>query len=122
MQQNSDITYRLYDYGRPRELHLDEGMRVACGEPYDERYRAALPAAGAVELVRGPKFRLSRLSGAPDAQLAARYRGPLLVIPLDQPLCVDGVRIDPGGCGLASQIASIEATEAGTWLAAQPCL
>jgi mannose-6-phosphate isomerase len=25
-QQNCDITYRLYDYGRPRELHLDCGM------------------------------------------------------------------------------------------------
>jgi len=25
-QQNSDITYRLYDYGRPRQLHLDLGM------------------------------------------------------------------------------------------------
>ncbi len=25
-QQNCDITYRLYDYGRPRELHLDRGM------------------------------------------------------------------------------------------------
>ncbi len=25
-QQQSDCTYRLYDYGRPRELHLKEGM------------------------------------------------------------------------------------------------
>jgi mannose-6-phosphate isomerase len=25
-QQNCDITYRLYDYGRPRQLHLDLGM------------------------------------------------------------------------------------------------
>src|SRR6266540_826794 len=25
-QQNCDITYRLYDYGRPRQLHLEEGM------------------------------------------------------------------------------------------------
>ncbi len=25
-QQNCDITYRLYDYGRPRELHLERGM------------------------------------------------------------------------------------------------
>lgn len=25
-QQQSDMTYRLYDYGRPRELHLKEGM------------------------------------------------------------------------------------------------
>ena len=25
-QQQSDTTYRLYDYGRPRELHLQEGL------------------------------------------------------------------------------------------------
>lgn len=25
-QQTSDITYRLYDYGRPRELHVNEGL------------------------------------------------------------------------------------------------
>jgi len=25
-QQNSDVTYRLYDYGRPRQLHLELGM------------------------------------------------------------------------------------------------
>ena len=27
-QQQSDTTYRLYDYGRPRELHLDRGLAV----------------------------------------------------------------------------------------------
>jgi mannose-6-phosphate isomerase len=36
-QQQSDTTYRLYDYGRPRELHLKEGIaavkeRVASGK------------------------------------------------------------------------------------------
>ena len=25
-QQNSDTTYRLYDYGRPRELHIADGL------------------------------------------------------------------------------------------------
>ena len=25
-QQASDVTYRLYDYGRPRELHIEEGL------------------------------------------------------------------------------------------------
>jgi mannose-6-phosphate isomerase len=34
IQQNSDITYRLYDYGRPRELHLDDGVQAACGGPH----------------------------------------------------------------------------------------
>ena len=29
VQENSDITFRLYDYGRPRELHLEDGLQVA---------------------------------------------------------------------------------------------
>jgi mannose-6-phosphate isomerase len=32
IQQSSDITYRLYDYGRGRELHLDEGISVSRGD------------------------------------------------------------------------------------------
>jgi mannose-6-phosphate isomerase len=27
-QQTSDVTYRLYDYGRARELHLEKGLQV----------------------------------------------------------------------------------------------
>lgn len=34
IQQQSDITYRLYDYGRPRELHLDKGVDVADLRPH----------------------------------------------------------------------------------------
>ncbi len=29
VQQNNDVTYRLYDYGRPRELHLEAGLAVS---------------------------------------------------------------------------------------------
>lgn len=32
IQQHSDVTYRLYDYGRPRELHLEKGVQVALTE------------------------------------------------------------------------------------------
>jgi mannose-6-phosphate isomerase len=28
-QQNSDTTYRLYDYGRPRQLHIEAGLLAA---------------------------------------------------------------------------------------------
>jgi mannose-6-phosphate isomerase len=28
VQQTCDVTYRLYDYGRPRELHLEQGLAV----------------------------------------------------------------------------------------------
>jgi len=27
-QQNSDITYRMYDYGRPRELHVEKSLQA----------------------------------------------------------------------------------------------
>jgi mannose-6-phosphate isomerase len=35
IQQNSDVTYRLYDYGRGRELHLEKGLAVSSILPYD---------------------------------------------------------------------------------------
>ena len=34
VQEHSDITYRLYDHGRPRELHLERGFEVADLGPY----------------------------------------------------------------------------------------
>ena len=34
IQQNADITYRLYDYGRPRALHLEDGAAVSHLAPY----------------------------------------------------------------------------------------
>jgi mannose-6-phosphate isomerase len=37
IQQNSDVTYRLYDYGRRRELHLEKGLAVSSFEPYEGR-------------------------------------------------------------------------------------
>ncbi len=33
VQQNSDITYRLYDWGRPRELQIEKGLRAIKTEP-----------------------------------------------------------------------------------------
>lgn len=34
IQQNSDITYRLYDWGRGRELHLERAVEAAQLDPY----------------------------------------------------------------------------------------
>jgi mannose-6-phosphate isomerase len=33
IQNRVDATFRLYDYGRGRELHIDQGMAVALAEP-----------------------------------------------------------------------------------------
>lgn len=68
VQQNSDTTYRLYDYGRlqngkPRSLHLTQGLDViTC--PYDDRNTAGPTVRhGAYEtctLVDGPYFTVAR--------------------------------------------------------------
>jgi mannose-6-phosphate isomerase len=41
IQQHRDLTYRLYDYGRPRELHLEKALPVADLNPHPGR---AVPA------------------------------------------------------------------------------
>ena len=119
VQQNSSVTYRLYDYGRPRELHLDAGIAVARGVPHDPKLRRHVAAAGAVTLVDGPHFRLDRLDGAPNAALTARYCGAMLVLPLDAAMMVAGEVVAPGQCALAADLSEVEF--AGRCLIAQPC-
>jgi mannose-6-phosphate isomerase len=60
-QQASDVTYRLYDYGRPRELHLDDAVAVARPGPYRAR-----PAPRRPLLVESPPFTLLRAGGPSD--------------------------------------------------------
>lgn len=52
IQQDSDITYRMYDYGRQRELHLDKALAVSRLAPIPGR--ASLP-------IRSPYFHTDRL-------------------------------------------------------------
>ncbi|MEW9855203.1 class I mannose-6-phosphate isomerase [Novosphingobium sp. M1R2S20] len=121
VQQNSDITYRLYDYGRPRELHLDEGMAIAKGEPYPQACKGKAPAGNSASLVSGPLFMLDQVAGAPDSGTRDRYKGRLLVIPREGPVHVAGMEIAPGGCALADSIADVDFASSGLSLIAAPC-
>jgi mannose-6-phosphate isomerase len=120
VQQNSDITYRLYDYGRPRELHLEEGIAVAKGEPYDMACHSVLPEHGGARLVEGPHFCLDWVDGMPDEATARRYRGRLLVIPKSGTASVGGEPLAPGQCALAHSIDDVVFDPAGKCLIAQP--
>jgi mannose-6-phosphate isomerase len=121
VQQTSDITYRLYDYGRPRELHLDEGIAVARGVPYPAELRLSVPPRDAVQLVEGPLFRLDQVGGLPTEDTLARYGDrPLLVIPLHETPRVGPEPVPPGTCALAANIDTIAFNPNGTCLIAQP--
>jgi len=57
-QQNIDLTYRLYDYGRPRELHLDDGIAVSDPAPYPNQFAQHLSGDETRTLVDEPHFTL----------------------------------------------------------------
>jgi mannose-6-phosphate isomerase len=59
-QQQSDTTYRLYDYGRPRELHLKEGMAAV-----KENVKAGKVVRPAPMQIGGDKNRRESLIMAP---------------------------------------------------------
>jgi mannose-6-phosphate isomerase len=69
IQQYSDITYRLYDYGRPRELHLDHAVAVSKREPHQGRSKSANG-----ELVCCPYFTTVRRRIKGRARLAPEVR------------------------------------------------
>ena len=116
VQQNSDITYRLYDYGRPRELHLDEGLKVAKGEPYPDACRQSVSVGASRTLVDGPFFRFSQCVGAPDAALRKKHGGAILTLPLEGSVAIAGERISAGECGVAPGVAAIDFRDAARTL------
>ncbi len=86
IQQNLDLTYRLHDYGRPRELHLDEGVAVAKPGPW-----APPPLPPGSNIVAGGRaFRVERWTRG------GRLHGPAEVIPLLAAGTIDGAPFATG--------------------------
>lgn len=62
IQQNSDVTYRLYDYGRPRELHLDQALAVSNLAPHTARRQPVENMLISCRHFAAECFRVDRLS------------------------------------------------------------
>jgi mannose-6-phosphate isomerase len=73
VQQLSDITYRLYDYGRDRELHLEHAMAVSHREPRTGTVKPEL-------LVECTYFKTERLSVDGVWTPASREQNTLYVV------------------------------------------
>lgn len=103
VQQNVDLTYRLYDYGSARELHLDAGVAVSDPVPF---VPLPLPTPTSTSvgdggdrhvLAEGPKFVVERFAGGhrvidlPDGMAA-------WLVPVAGAGVVDGVAWHAGEC------------------------
>lgn len=120
VQQNVDCTYRLYDYGRPRELHLDEGLKVSHpGQVHDPRDMVVAPGANRM-LVSGPHFYLAQLAAPIDAALLEQATGELTFVPLSAGCRVAGEIVALGEAALLDDPRSIGIDEGARALLTWP--
>ena len=83
IQQPSDITYRLYDYGRPRPLHLPESRDVIDARPHQHPADRMIERQSSTVLVDGPYFGVAWCFGEPPPLPPANQ---LLLLPVDDPV------------------------------------
>lgn len=98
-QQTSDVTYRLYDYGRPRELHLEKGLQVM------KSHTAAGKVApkvmdGFTRLIEQKYFVVDRFEAATSSRVNVSFDGPGCLVGLaGRGVVIDGgepVELIPG--------------------------
>lgn len=95
-QQNSDTTYRLYDYGRPRELHIEHGMAATKETTHAGKVRAEGNGSHAV-LVASPSFKVERYTAKAPFELKAEERGASVqvLVPVKGSGAVHGAGAEP---------------------------
>nr|WP_206066335.1 class I mannose-6-phosphate isomerase [Novosphingobium sp. ERN07] len=103
IQQNSDITYRLYDYGRPRELHLERGLQVAKGVAHRSNLRQSIETSESVQLTDGPFFSVAVVAGQAVDDGPLHLDRSTLVIPVGLDVTIDDCRVGQGQGALAGK-------------------
>ena len=119
VQQNVDLTYRLYDYGSDRELHLDKGVEAADPVPYVAAYKPHDVSPGREILADGPKFVLERWRKGGNGTLKSDGR-PLWLIPLSGKGQIDGDAFEAGTVWLATGESRLALDDGADMLVAYP--
>lgn len=107
-QQNQDVTFRLYDYGRPRELHLEDGIAVSSPRPYAPGLARTIDLRTTTVLEDGPEFRIAYAIAEDADQLFAGQRR--WIMPLQGSVADGTDRAGPGDCLLVEAGERIEAS------------
>jgi mannose-6-phosphate isomerase len=112
VQQTSDTTYRLYDYGRPRELHLEAGLAVV-KTATDAGLVAPREMDGFTRLIEAEYFVVDRyeLAAGGSGQVKNALAG--CVVGLAGAGVVGGVEIQPGQAVVLPQGESTVESDSG---------
>jgi mannose-6-phosphate isomerase len=118
VQQNVDLTYRLYDYGSDRELHLDNAVAVSNPVPYVASYVPHEVSPGREILGDGPAFVLERWRRSGSGTLKIDGRGPLWLVPVTGGGTVDGEAFSAGGVWMVDDDAELTLNDGADMLVA----
>ena len=119
VQQNVDLTYRLYVYGNDRELHLDAGVAVSDPVPFVPLPSPAPASDDRTILAEGPKFVLERWPGG--HRVVTLPEGVMgWFVPIAGEGAVDGVEWKAGECVTLEGRCEIEASVGSDLLLAYP--
>ncbi|TZG25113.1 class I mannose-6-phosphate isomerase [Sphingomonas montanisoli] len=119
IQQNLDLTYRLYDYGRPRELHLDDGIAVSDPRPFAGNPAPRVLPGGREILAQGGKFVLERWTAAGDLLLQPDPV-PLWIMPVRGAIDLEGQPFAIGEVAIVEDMARLTIAPDSLVFAAYP--
>ena len=102
IQQHCDLTLRLYDYGRPRELHVEKALEVACLQPWSSIYAPRTIGEGRQLLATGGRFTVERWNSSVPFRFDAGGL-ELVMVPLTGGADLEGVTLAGPEITLATQ-------------------
>ncbi|MDB5737944.1 MAG: phosphomannose isomerase-like protein [Sphingomonas bacterium] len=120
IQQNVDLTYRLYDYGSDRPLNLDAGIEVADPVPWVSPFTPRDIAPGRRLLCAGGAFVTERWTKPASGMIAATHDRPMWLVPIGGEGTLDGQAISAGGVWLADSAVPLTLSDGIDLLIAYP--
>jgi len=119
IQQNVDLTYRLYDYGRDRELQVEAAVAAARPEPFVGSPRRAVEPGREI-LCEGGAFVVERWTKAAGGRLAGERERPVWLIPIRGGGLIDGEALEPPSVWLVEDQSRVRIDEGSEMLFAYP--
>lgn len=107
IQQNLDLTYRFYDYGSDRELHLDDAMEVSHFGPFKPISAPRACGEGRTILAENAAFVLERWTMTGEITLSPGS-ATVWILPVEGEVLIDGAAAQLGSVLIAEGGADLE--------------
>lgn len=120
VQENADLTYRLFDYGRDRELQVEAGVEAARPEPYVAPMRPRHLGPGREILAEGGAFVIERWTRSAGGRLAGEVERPVWLVPVRGAGLIDGQALEPPSVWLVEDQSRVRIEEGSEILFAYP--